>query len=121
MKTQAQYRKQVGNWNHCPDCDSDEIEGKSITIEANQASQDVYCQNCGLEWTDFYVLDGYQAIGKSQPKISYSNAIGQIRSRLATTPMRPESFERLTGMLAGLELLIDQEIAACKLSQGPNT
>ena len=40
----------------CPKCKDDNIEGGSVEIDANGASQDVICLACGAEWTDIYKL-----------------------------------------------------------------
>ena len=44
---------------HCPVCDSDDIEGGPVEIDAGYASQEVMCNNCGADWVDGYTLTGY--------------------------------------------------------------
>ncbi len=41
----------------CPVCDSDDIEGGSVEIDAGGATQEVSCKECDTEWTDIYKLD----------------------------------------------------------------
>lgn len=40
----------------CPKCKSENIEGGSVEIDCNGASQDVTCLDCNAEWTDIYTL-----------------------------------------------------------------
>jgi len=40
----------------CPACYSENIEGSSVEIDAGGASQEIYCLECGEEWTDVYSL-----------------------------------------------------------------
>ena len=44
----------------CPfsDCESGDIEGESVEIDANGASQKTSCNCCGRSWTDLYTLTG---------------------------------------------------------------
>ena len=56
QRTDAQY---IDRPNHCPFCDSDDIEGDGIEIEAFNAYQDIHCLKCVKSWTDYYVLTGY--------------------------------------------------------------
>lgn len=46
----------VRNPEHCPICDSWEIEGKSYEPYAGCLTQDVACLQCGAEWQDTYRL-----------------------------------------------------------------
>ena len=62
-KSQAKYRKSFA---HCPYCNSSDIEGREITIDSNEASQEVSCSNCMATWIDIYVLKGYQKLEKPQ-------------------------------------------------------
>jgi len=41
----------------CLNCDSDNIEGGSVDVDAGGATQDISCNDCGSSWTDLYVLD----------------------------------------------------------------
>lgn len=40
----------------CPFCESYEIIGKEISIDAGVASQDCVCNKCHKQWTDQYTL-----------------------------------------------------------------
>ena len=42
----------------CPYCGSDKIEGSDISTNVGNMYQDIYCQNCGRQWTDEYTLTG---------------------------------------------------------------
>ena len=53
----------------CPVCGSDDIEGESIDIFGNTASQDVFCHNCESSWVDFYRLDGYIELKTPEKKM----------------------------------------------------
>jgi hypothetical protein len=54
-RTQKEYRD---NFNVCPFCSSEDIDGGSMDIEGDVANQYVTC-NCGAEWTDYYQLTNY--------------------------------------------------------------
>lgn len=48
----------------CPECNSDDIEtGYGFEVSDAYAWQDVRCVDCDYEWTDVYVLAGYEDIG----------------------------------------------------------
>lgn len=59
FKNQYEYIKAP---NRCPNkkCNSDEIEGGSVTISESMASQEVWCSCCCSEWTDTYNLAYYK-------------------------------------------------------------
>lgn len=59
MKSQAEYLHSFG---HCPFCDSSEIEGASIDVNADVASQEVSCTDCGASWLDHYQLSAYEVV-----------------------------------------------------------
>lgn len=59
MKTQAEYRESFA---HCPQCDSDEIEGDSFDCTGDAVTQEVTCLKCGAEWEDVYTLDGFNPL-----------------------------------------------------------
>jgi hypothetical protein len=44
----------------CPNCASSCIEGDSIEIGGNGASQSIRCLECDATWVDVYVLSGYE-------------------------------------------------------------
>lgn len=46
---------------HCPFCDSEEITGAEVNIDAGTATQEVSCGNCDEYWHDLYRLEGFQA------------------------------------------------------------
>lgn len=43
----------------CPLCKSEEVEGFSIDVDCDTATQEVHCNDCGFGWTDKYLLSGY--------------------------------------------------------------
>jgi hypothetical protein len=40
----------------CPFCLDQDIEGRSVEINAGRASQTISCKACGAEWEDHYTL-----------------------------------------------------------------
>lgn len=40
----------------CPQCGSSNIGGDGVEIEAHGATQECYCDDCDLEWNNFYKL-----------------------------------------------------------------
>lgn len=58
LKTQEAYLQNSGQ---CPNthCNSYNIDGGSVCIDANQAIQEVSCNDCGTVWNDIYSLSGY--------------------------------------------------------------
>lgn len=51
----------------CPNCQSQDIEGRSIEISAGCAWQPISCNNCPAVWNDVYKLDtveGFEVIGQ---------------------------------------------------------
>lgn len=46
---------------HCPFCESQEISGGEVNIDAGTATQEVGCDNCNQEWKDLYRLEGFLA------------------------------------------------------------
>ena len=55
--TPTQIAKYLKNPNHCPNCDSENIEGGFFESDSNEAWQIVDCLDCGFQWNDIYVLD----------------------------------------------------------------
>lgn len=45
----------------CPFCRSTDLTGDSFNADGGQATQEMYCNDCGNEWEDVYRLIGYQA------------------------------------------------------------
>lgn len=58
--TQRQYVKKEDNI--CPFCGSDNLDGESVDIDANGASQEVSCFDCGGVWQDNYRLTSFTVI-----------------------------------------------------------
>jgi transcription elongation factor Elf1 len=56
--SQRRYRKEGGC--RCPFCDSENLSQGFVEIDAQQATQEANCDDCGKEWTDTYQLSGYQ-------------------------------------------------------------
>ena len=50
------FSKYQASYNACPRCQSTDLDGDSIQVDANVAWQSVWCISCGLSWTDEYVL-----------------------------------------------------------------
>jgi hypothetical protein len=46
--------------NKCPFCHSDDVNGGALTVDGKEVWQEVCCNDCGLIWTDFYTLTGYE-------------------------------------------------------------
>ena len=44
----------VTDWEHCPLCNSGQIEGGNIQIDGKEAWQPVSCLKCGGQWTEVY-------------------------------------------------------------------
>lgn len=44
---------------HCIHCKGYNIEGGSIDLDSNYATQQITCNTCGAEWEDTYILTGY--------------------------------------------------------------
>lgn len=57
MKTQQEHIDAKGN--HCPFCNSDEIEGGSFTVDNGKVFQPTYCLNCDKGWENEYTLSDY--------------------------------------------------------------
>lgn len=50
----AKYLQQGGV--NCPHCQSQDIEGQEVDINAGRAYQNCDCAACGATWTDVYML-----------------------------------------------------------------
>jgi hypothetical protein len=48
------YLKNDGE--RCPICQSSDLEGESLEVEASKVYQNVSCFVCGASWTDEYTL-----------------------------------------------------------------
>ena len=62
MQTNQQYIDNGGT--QCPYCNSHDIEGQEVNIDAGSAWQDVTCNHCGQQWQDTYTLTGYASTNK---------------------------------------------------------
>lgn len=62
MQTNQQYIDNEGT--QCPYCNSHDIEGQEVNIDAGSAWQDVSCNACGQEWQDTYTLTGFASTNK---------------------------------------------------------
>lgn len=58
--------------NHCPHCNSTNIESGPLEADGDSASADVTCHDCKSEWTDVYTLTAYADL--STPKKAKSHA-----------------------------------------------
>ena len=55
----------------CPYCGSTDLEGGSVTVEGNEAWQDVGCLDCGADWTDVWQASHREARGN--PEVVLAN------------------------------------------------
>ena len=61
--TAAQKQRYIeSTFSHCPYCQSDNITGKGVEVDADTANQEVYCADCEQSWRDLYVLVDVEAI-----------------------------------------------------------
>jgi len=59
MLTQEQSRKYIEQSGvNCPHCNSSNIEGGSMDMNAGNIYQNIWCNDCQEEWTDEYALVG---------------------------------------------------------------
>ncbi|MHC4093936.1 MAG: hypothetical protein ACYSVY_27300 [Planctomycetota bacterium] len=56
LSDQAKRRYLDGGGVHCPFCESDDIEGGFVEIDAGYTHQSIHCLKCGKEWNDVYKL-----------------------------------------------------------------
>ena len=68
-----ELKKHFPHYDECPVCDSDEIEGYSISVEGPECHQQVQCLNCESEWLDLYVLFEKKLISKEGVKYVHDN------------------------------------------------
>lgn len=57
MLSSEEYVSRTGS--HCPACESDNIVGRSVEIDAGIAWQEMYCNACSASWNDVYKLIAY--------------------------------------------------------------
>ena len=53
------------NWQHCPVCGSDRIEGHTIEVDGTTAWQPVSCKTCESDWNEVYQAIGRDNINKA--------------------------------------------------------
>lgn len=49
-------REYISSPVHCPNCQSQNIEGGSVEIDEGTATQDIRCLDCDSSWTDHYTI-----------------------------------------------------------------
>ena len=47
---------------NCPCCNSSDVSGGQVQVDAGIAWQEVTCYDCGAGWNDQYALTGYQLV-----------------------------------------------------------
>jgi len=57
QKLKAKIKKYLDQSHRCLNCESEDIEGGSVEVDAGGATQDIACLDCGATWTDLYKLD----------------------------------------------------------------
>jgi len=55
--TEEQKEKYLRSPDHCPVCQSDDIEGGFVEVDCGGAWQNIHCIECGARWADLYMLD----------------------------------------------------------------
>lgn len=58
--TNDEYLTKGGN--NCPKCNSENLSGDDFSTDSGYALQDVSCDDCGVEWKEFYHLAGYDSL-----------------------------------------------------------
>jgi hypothetical protein len=53
------------DWQHCPVCGSDRIEGHTVEVDGTSAWQPVTCRVCGSDWNEVYEAVGRDNINKA--------------------------------------------------------
>lgn len=59
IMSQAEYRACGGQ--KCPNCQSEDITGEEVVIDAGTATQGMFCGECEADWTDQYALVSYDS------------------------------------------------------------
>lgn len=57
-RTDGEYVMHGGT--RCPFCDSENIEGGPVEVDAGTATQEMLCLSCAKAWNDQYKLVGYE-------------------------------------------------------------
>jgi len=52
----------------CPRCNSSDITGGNVDVDANTCWQNVTCDDCDLEWDDHYELVSFCVIDRGEAK-----------------------------------------------------
>lgn len=65
------------DWQHCPVCGSDRINGHTVEVDGTAAWQPVSCDNCGSDWNEVY-----EAVGRDNINT------GPGRERLCSTVVK---------------------------------
>ncbi len=60
MLTEKEYIKEGGNV--CPVCESKDIEAAKVKADSATAWAGIQCQDCGIEWREFYSLTGFEIL-----------------------------------------------------------
>lgn len=64
LSSEAYQRKQGAC---CPACESEQIQGHFIEVNAGMAHQEIDCLDCGASWSDDYALTGYSTLVVPEP------------------------------------------------------
>lgn len=57
IKSQEQYVQEQGQ--HCPFCDSTDVQAQDLKMDGGQAWSECSCNTCHKHWTDQYTLIGF--------------------------------------------------------------
>jgi hypothetical protein len=60
MKNVVSSQDYVKNPTACPVCKNGYLEGSDVGVDFGEATQDIWCVDCGATWTDVYQLVGYR-------------------------------------------------------------
>ena len=63
--TDREYRQHGGEI--CPNCQHEVVEGESVEVDGNVATQERRCSACGATWVGVYHLVGYADLAPSDP------------------------------------------------------
>ena len=64
MLTPEQKENYLKNPNHCPKCDSENINCGSFNADCDYAWQGITCEDCQFEWDDVYTLTSIDEVIK---------------------------------------------------------
>lgn len=77
----AQRRYASHEFSKCPMCGCADPQGGSIEVDAQTATQEVTCPECGAAWNDLYRLVGFEVVEEGN---SHLAAVGRLREKLET-------------------------------------